>query len=197
MKKIGRYISSAVHVFKMRKVCQLIFCSCLFNSFLFILITGFAVKPQSEAEEYNLKAAFIYNFTMYIEWSGFIAEEEFIIGIIGNSQINEPLAQIARTKTVNGKKIIIQNFDNPEEIIFCHILFISRDTTFPLKTILARANFNGTLIVSEKRGFAEQGTAINFVIDNDKVKFEANTKAIRSAGLTASSQLLKLARIVE
>jgi len=144
-----------------------------------------------------MKAAFIYNFTKYVEWKAATGENEFVIGVIGDSPINTPLAEVVKTATVDGKKIVIKQFNKPADIGFCHILFISRNSTVPLDDILAKTAGKSMLIVSEQDGYAEQGTAINFVIVNRKLKFEANVKAINAAGLTASSQLLKLAIITK
>jgi hypothetical protein len=167
---------------------------CFFSLFIFCFFT--VQQPKEKAEEYNLKAAFIYNFTKYVEWSAASTSNEFVIGIIGSSLINDPLVEIVKTETVNDKKIIIRQFSKPEDISFCHILFIPQKTTFPLDEILAKTS-KGTLVVSEKNGYASQGTALNFVIVGNKLKFEANVKAINAAGLTASSQLLKLAIIIK
>lgn len=151
---------------------------------------------QSQEEEYNLKAAFVYNFTKYVNWGLFTPEDEFIIGIVGASPIYEPLEEIAKTKTVNDKKIVIRRFDKPEDITFCNILYIPKDCPIPLYTIFSKVN-QGTLTISEEEGLARQGTAFNFVLVKDKLRFESNIRAITSAGLKASSQLLKLAIIVQ
>jgi hypothetical protein len=153
-------------------------------------------RQKHQANEYNLKAAFIYNFTRYIEWKAAEGENEFIIGVIGASPINNPLMEIVKTEMVDNKKITIRQFNKSEDISFCHILFISQKSSVPLEDILAKTN-KGTLIISEQDGYAEHGTAINFVVVNHKLKFEANVKAINAAGLTASSQLLKLAIIIK
>lgn len=163
----------------------------------FFITCSFTGLQQGQAKEYNLKAAFIYNFTKYIEWNEPADENEFIIGIIGESSINDPLAEIVKTETVDNKKITIRRFTKPSEITSCHILFISHNCSIPLEDILAKITSKGTLIISEKNGYAEQGTAINFVIVKQKLKFEANVKALNAAGLTASSQLLKLAIIIK
>jgi YfiR/HmsC-like len=165
---------------------------------LFFIVCSFTPRQQKDkASEYNMKAAFIYNFTKYIEWKSSPDENEFIIGVIGSSPINDPLGEIVKSATVDSKKITIKHFSNPSDISFCHILFISRNAGLPLEDILAKTNGKSMLIVSEQDGYAGQGTAINFVIVKSKLKFEANTKAINAAGLTASSQLLKLAIIVK
>ncbi len=149
-----------------------------------------------ETKEYSLKAAFIFNFTNYIDWSGTESRDEFIIGVIGNSPINSPLEEIAKNKTVKDKKIILRQFNNANEISFCHILFIGRETPVPLRDIFAKTG-KGTLTVGEQAGYAKEGIAINFIIINNNLKFEANTKTMQTAGLKVSSQLLKLAIVVE
>jgi hypothetical protein len=170
----------------------------LFTSLLFFTVFSFSIWAQNDrASEYNLKAAFIYNFTRYIEWKAETGENEFIIGIIGASPIDDPLGEIVKTETVDNKKITIKRFNKPADISFCHILFISRNAGVALDDILTKTSGKGMLIISEQNGYAELGTAINFVIINRKLKFEANVKAINSAGLTASSQLLKLAIIIK
>jgi hypothetical protein len=165
---------------------------------LFFTACSFTILGQKDqSSEYNLKAAFIYNFTRYIDWKQEPDENEFVIGIMGASPISDPLGEIVKTETVDNKKIIIKRFNKPADISFCHILFISQNAGVALEEILAKTAGKNMLIVSEQDGYAEQGTAINFVVVNRKLKFEANVKAINSAGLTASSQLLKLAIIVK
>ena len=163
--------------------------------FLFLLMTGFSAMSQSEAEEDNLKAAFIYKFTKYIEWNAASGEKEFVIGVIGDSPIYDALEQIAATNRVNDMRISVRRFNNADEISFCHILFIARHNTISLRSILTQIS-KGTLTISEQDGFAKQGTALNFVVTGSSLKFEANMKSINSAGLKISSQLLKLAILV-
>lgn len=152
---------------------------------------------QGGRKEANLKAVFIYNFTRYIEWDSTLAGgNDFVIGIIGPSSVTLPLIEIARNNRVDNKRILVRRFDKPEEISFCHILFIPQNIPFSLASILERTP-KGVLTVSESNGFAKQGTGFNFFISRDKLKFEANLKTLFLAGLKVSSQLLKLAVIVD
>jgi len=150
---------------------------------------------QGSVREANLKAAFIYNFTKYIEWDSSAVQKDFVIGILGPSPVSGYLLEIAKTKSAKNKRILIYHYNKPEEIGSCNILFIPEKTVFPLSTILEHVG-KGVLTISEQPGYANQGTALNFVIINDKLKFEANLKAMYTAGLNASSQLLKLAIII-
>jgi hypothetical protein len=97
---------------------------------------------------------------------------------------------------VANRKITIKNFDKPEDITYCNILFIPKKIPYALRSVLEKVG-RGTLTISEESGYAKQGTSFNFIINNDKLKFEANLKALYLAGLKASSQLLKLAIIVD
>ncbi len=166
---------------------------------LFVLCSLFtkASSAQAKEREADLKAVFIYNFTKYVDWGTTTQGDDFVIGVIGSSPVTESLKEIANGNAVDDKKIIIRNFSKPEDISYCQILFIPRNLPFSLESILKKVN-NGVLTVSEEPGYAQSGTALNFFINReDKLKFEANVKAINSEGLKASSQLLKLAIIVD
>jgi hypothetical protein len=164
--------------------------------FIMALPVSGTVMGQQQEREANLKAAFIYNFTKYIVWDTTAAGNNFVIGIIGNSPVTGPLMEIAKSNNVENRKIVIKRFARPDDITNCDILFIPGSLPFSLESILGKLN-RGVLTISEEEGYAKMGTAFNFVIVNDKLKFEANLKAISSEGLKAGSQLLKLAIIVD
>jgi hypothetical protein len=147
----------------------------------------------SANSEYKLKAAFLYNFTQYFDWD--IAGGDFVIGVLGSSPITDQLEQIAKIKTVKDKRIVIRQLESVGEIGACHILFVASSSSAPLSAVLEKAG-RGTLTVCERNGYGARGAPINFIIVDNKLRFEANLKAINAAGLRASSQLLKLAIIV-
>ena len=162
---------------------------------LLLCCLAVAAAAQQLVQEANLKAAFIYNFTKYIDWNHYDSSNTFTVGIIGPSPVIASLNEIAKTNTVGDKKIDVKVFDNPDQIEFCNILFISKTSPYPLPSILDKVN-KGTLTISEEPGFAIRGTAFNFVIKNGRLKFETNLKALSDAEIKAGSQLLKLAIIV-
>ena len=156
-------------------------------------ITAFTdVKPEDE-----YKAVFIYNFTKYIEWPGNDISDSFEIAIIGESEITIPLKEIAKKKLVNNRKIKIVVYQDVRDINMCHILFISASENKRLHDILQKVKNTNILTISDSMGFAEEGVAFNFVIDDGKLKFEINSNVINKTGLQVSSQLLKLAILVE
>jgi len=160
----------------------------------FLLFGGRAAAQEKETEP-NLKAAYIYNFTRYINWEGDRKEGDFIIGEMGYSGIDSSLEAIARNYLVDNRRIVLRHYGGPEAIGYCHVLFIPAKCRYAVRSILERLG-RGVLTVSERKGYAREGVALNFVIVNDKLKFEANEKAMSNMGLKASSQLLKLAILV-
>lgn len=167
-------------------------------TFLLAFLTAIGYgQSRTEAEELNLKAAFIYNFTRFIEWDDDVFPNEFTIGILGNSMIEDPLQEIARSHKATNKEIKIKRFNSINEIEKCNILFISKSFKAPLTDLLTKTDLKKTLIIGEKTDYAKLGACINFVIVDKKLKFEVNKKALTDAGLKVSSQLLKLAIIVD
>jgi hypothetical protein len=163
---------------------------------LMLVLATWRSYAQSEAEESSLKAAFLFNFTHFIEWDDDVFPNEFVIGVVGNSLIEEPLEEIAKTRKVNNKKIVIKYFKSAADVEKCNILFLSKNSKTPLTEFLEKPELKKTLIVGEKEEYASMGAGINFVIVDKKLKFEINKKSLDGAGLKVSSQLLKLAIII-
>jgi hypothetical protein len=151
--------------------------------------------------EYPLKALFLYNFGSYIEWPSatFVDERQpFVIGVLGASAIEGTLREIAATRTIQGRQIVVEQYASPAALKSCQILFIPRGVG-PAERAEAveRLREREVLIVGESPGFALQGAAVNFFIEANKIRFEINVEAAKRHHLKISSKLLALARIVE
>ena len=171
----------------------------LFKRFLLVIVAGSftgTISAQNARQEANLKAAFIYNFTKYIDWGSYNQDSTFVIGVAGDSPIIESLNAIAAADKIDNKRVVVKTINSGAEISNCDLVFISKECRMSLNYILSKTR-PGVLTISEHPGFAEAGTAFNFVVVNNRLKFEANLKAISAAGLKAGSQLLKLAIIVD
>jgi len=164
-----------------------------FSFFLFGLLAlpWSPARAQDADKEASLKAVFLFNFTKYVEWQN-PNSSQFVIGVVGNSGITPALNQISKSYRVGGRKMVIMNFKKAEEISHCDLLFISAHCGIPVSTAVSQTG-RGTLTVSEEPSGSAAGAAFNFIIKDDKLKFEASLKAINSTGLKISSQLLKLA----
>ena len=166
---------------------------------LFLLLIPFAVTPQSmgsDANEYNLKALFIFNFIKYMEWPQANQNGTFKIVVLGQSDIVESLKKISDEKRINNQKIEIKASEDLDEING-QVLFIPRDMSDRLPECLSKFSGKGMLIVTEGKNLASKGSSINFVMLDNKMKFEINQVAVKNAGLKVSGQLLNLAIVVK
>jgi len=160
---------------------------------LFLMLGGLYANEL----EYKVKAAFLFNFSKFIEWTTPLPQgEPFVIGIVGVDPFGDLLEQTVRNKTINGRSLVVRRYSNVKQLGPCHILFISASERNRLGSILQAVAGTGTLTVSEIESFAALGGMINFVLENNKVRFEINPEATARSGLQVNAQLLKLARVV-
>jgi hypothetical protein len=147
--------------------------------------------------EYQLKAAFMFNFTKFVEWpAGSFTDTEmpFKIGVIGDDPFGGELEAIVQGKKMGSRAFLVKQLKTLAEIKTCHILFISQSERKRLSDIIRAANAGSVLTVSELDRFMQSGGMIRFVMEGNKVRFEINDDAARKAGLRISSKLLNLAR---
>ncbi|MEA3444035.1 MAG: YfiR family protein [Bacteroidota bacterium] len=161
-------------------------------SVLLLLFTTIAVYGQKE----RFEAIYIYNFTKKIEWPKEANTGDFIIGILGDSKIVPELKKVANAKKVGSRAIKVKEFSDVPEIENCHILFVVPDESTKLSAAQKKLVNNPTLFVTDKKGMAKSGSAINFIEKNGKLKFELNKSNATKKGLKVSTDLEKLAIIV-
>ncbi|EMR02921.1 YfiR family protein [Cesiribacter andamanensis] len=157
------------------------------------LFLGAQHSVQAQGTDYKFHTVFIYNFTKYIKWPDEAPAGSFVIGVLGKSGITEPLKEMAATKTVNGKPIEIKIYNTVEEIKDCHMMFIPTDRSKDLAAIRSKLASQPTLIISEKAGLAQQGSAINFILADGRWKFEVNQASTELHKLKISQELVKFA----
>lgn len=150
--------------------------------------------------EYTLKALFLYNFGSYVEWSpeAFGGNDRpFVIGVLGHSPVEATLREIASTKTIGGRRIVIERIPSAAAMVPCQILYIPQDVGLQGQQMAVESIGSAqVLIVGESPGFARRGAVVNFYVEANKIRFEINVDAARERGLTISAKLLSLARII-
>lgn len=159
--------------------------------------SAFAQSP-SPSLEYQVKAAFLYQFFKFVEWppQAFDATNQIIcVGVVNGGPMATAL-QSVDGKEAKGRRVVVRRFTEPEDLEFCHILFISSGMEGRLGEILERLKGTSTLTVSDIDGFARRGGMINFIMVENKIQFEINVETAEKANLQISSHLLRLARIV-
>jgi hypothetical protein len=164
-----------------------------------LLIAGMTAHSQ-QYTEYELKAAYLFNFGKFVQWPEETFKkptDPFIIGIYGNDPFGNILQQTIQNKTLQNRQIIIINITNIEDASLCQILFICKTNKFYLNKILQNISNKPILTVGDNiEDFCESGGIINFTGQHSQKRFEINNKASTRVLLTISSKLLALSRIV-
>lgn len=163
---------------------------------LFIFSSGFKLNNNIDTNA-KIKAVFIYNFTKYIEWPQTYKEGEFTIGIIGETPLYSELIKMTETKKVANQTLEVKKFSSPADVTKCHILYVSKDKSSSLGDIIKQLKNNSTLLVTEENGLMDKGAGINFIIKDNRQKFELNKSNVERYKLKVSSNLEALAFTVK
>lgn len=162
-----------------------------------LLFTG---KGSAEvSKEYQIKAAYLYNFTKFVEWSPQhfkSADSPILIGILRKNPFGDELAKIVQDRKVNGREIRIIILNSIKDANTVQVLFIGQGEEKNFSRDLLLLQKSGVLTVGETRKFTELGGMITFAVIADKVRFEINQGTAEESGIRISSQLLKLASFV-
>jgi hypothetical protein len=161
---------------------------------LFGLFCVVMMPIQAQTQIPRAQAIFIYNFSRLVEWPVAYKSGPFIIGVFGNSTVANELETYASGKKVGIQDILIKQYRSAEEISTCHILFIPFAKTKQLPDILKAVQDKNTLLITEKNGALDEGSAINFVLLADRIKFEVQADNITKYGLKYSSKLQEMAK---
>jgi hypothetical protein len=158
-----------------------------------------AAPPQTaKPTEYQVKAAYLANFVKFVEWpAGAIAspDEPFNICVLGADPFGPALDAALSGESVDRHPLAARRLANAREATGCRLLFIAGDAG-EVKRGLDAVEKTSVLTVSDYSQFLKRGGMIQFVLDGNKVRFEVNLAAAKNAGLTLSSELLKVAAAV-
>jgi len=167
--------------------------------FLLILFAPLFLSAQVSTSEYQVKAAFLFNFTQFVEWpeSSFSNSQiPAVIGILGKDPFGNYLQDMIAGEAINHHPLLIKHFSSVEEVANCHIVFINISDKKTLQAIIDKLKGKTILTVSDASRFSKLGGMIQLSTRDDKVTIEINLNAIKAENLVVSSKLLKLSQIV-
>ena len=152
------------------------------------------VQAQA-ANEYQVKAAFIFNFAKFVEWPADAVGDggALVVGVVGDDPFGGALDRL-NGNTANGRALRIKRFRGRDDLRACQVLFISTSEDSHLKKIMESIRGTSVLTIGEMPQFNQSGGMIRFVIQNNKVRFEINAAAAGQARLRISSKLLALSK---
>jgi len=164
-----------------------------------VFFCNIAAAQSEQLSEYEVKAAFLFNFTKFVEWpeSSFDdSQTPIVLGIIGDDPFGDNLARIVAGQKVQGRGIVIRKESLGDDLRRCHVLFVSASERLHSAQILSSIQPASVLTVSDMDGFAEAGGVIQFVMQENRVRFVVNLDAATQNKLRLSAKLLALARVI-
>ena len=169
---------------------------------LALLFGGSCARAESDTTtaEYRIKAAFLFKFVGFVDWPPATfdrADAPFTIGVLGGPTLGNELEQIAAGRQVNGHPVRVRLLGRGDSSAGLQVLFVGRSEAARLNAVAVAAEGMPTLVVSESDGALALGSAINFVVVDDKVRFDVALHSINRAGLKISARLLAVARVVQ
>ncbi|HYX24364.1 MAG TPA: YfiR family protein [Thermoanaerobaculia bacterium] len=163
------------------------------------LATSAAAGAEVAASEYAVKAAFLYNFTKFVDWPPRVFTDErspLKICVLGADPFGKALRSFM-DEEVGGRRLQLLRVDTLNNPAACHVLFVSRSERDRLPQILAAVRGAPVLTVADTPEFLDDGGMVNFVLEGGKVRFEIDPEAAERSGIRISSKLLALARHVK
>jgi len=149
--------------------------------------------------EYQVKAAFLFNFAKFVEWPSDNprdADEGFVICVFDDETLAQSLDRAVSGKTVEGRVFRVLRLQSLDDTRSCRMLYLGSNDTPHLSALLKSIRTTAVLTVGNAPGFTRHGGIINFIMQDNRVRFEINPQAADRAGLRISSKLLQLATIV-
>jgi hypothetical protein len=146
-----------------------------------------------KAQEENVIAIAVYNFTRYVDWPADQANKDFYIDVIGHKSVYDKLKEITAGRKVGNRNIVVRYIETSDKIIESQILFVGFWQSKDMPKILDKVKTANTLLITEKDGQIESGSGINFVIRNNAIKFEVKKSNILKYGLILSETLEQMA----
>ena len=166
---------------------------------LWLLLAASNGLGQAKPDEYQVKAAYLYNFGRFVEWPAKLTTANtgsFNICILGEDPFGPALDTTLAGEMIANQKVAARRISSLQESIDCQILFISASEAKRLNKIIESLGNSAVLTVSDIPQFSQRRGMIQLVMEGNRIRFEVNLAATQRAGLTLSSELLKVATAV-
>lgn len=151
---------------------------------------------QVDTVAMSIQAAYLYQFTRFVEWPAADAASTLDICVVGRDPFGAILDQAVQGRHVGGRRVTVVRLPDAEGAAACNLLFLPAGEAARLPELQRMVRNGPVLLVGDGPRFAQSGGMIGFFRDADRIKFEVNPSAAEAAGLRISSRLLGIARVV-
>jgi hypothetical protein len=153
--------------------------------------------PWVHAQQEVFKSLFIYNFTKNINWPTEYQQGDFVVAVVGKDEMYDELKKLAATKTVNAQPLQVILLNNLSEVPKANIVYVTPDKSGSLASVVDYYKNKPTLVICNKSKGCQEGAGINFLLVDNKLKFEICPKNITARQLALSPKLTSLGMVVE
>lgn len=161
---------------------------------IFCLISLRFQQPSNFDASSKIKATYIYTFTRYFEWPDKKKVDNFVIYVVGkNDNLVKFLKELAETKKVGTQTIEIKNSQTFDSKITSNIIYFCPEASKPVSDAASKNKDKGTLVIAEAPGACKSGASLNFIVADNRVKFEYKKSSAVKAGLKTNDDLKPLA----
>jgi hypothetical protein len=164
---------------------------------ILVALIAVACAQAQTADEYQVKAAYMYNFAKFVDWPAKTFDspaQPIVFCVLGQTPLSRPLEDALAGKVVEHRPLIFRQLSDSKQAGKCQILFIGSPDKKPLRQTLDEVKSFNLLTVGETQDFTDEGGVIRFVLDAGRVRLEFNLDAAEEAKLRISSKLLSLGK---
>jgi hypothetical protein len=172
----------------------------LIGACLLLLVPGRLQAESAASKEYQVKAAFLFNFIRFSDWpssSFHDSSSPISIGLLGDDPFGPALDEVIHGETVRGRAIVIRRSHSIADLQTCQLLYISTSEKDRLADIIGELDQHAVLIVSDIDHSAHHGGMIGFFQEGKRIRFEINAASAQEHQVKLSAQLLSLGRVVD
>lgn len=144
-----------------------------------------------------IKASYLYHFSKLVDWPSDFKSGNFVISVMGNSNVHVELVKKYNSKQIGSQQIEVRKVTKTVNISKCHVLYVGKECEDILPDIVKALKDQPTLIVSEGEGTLKKGSDINFIVEDTKLLFELNVKNATEKQLFIGSTLKSLATRIQ
>ncbi len=157
------------------------------------LLVGVSFGYSQVTSISQAQTLYIYNFSRLIQWPSESTSGDFVIGVVGDNELFTNLAAFVSNKKVGTQPIVVKKFDDPQSVARCHIVFVGDGKVSRLSEIIGKLQGASSLIITERKGMINSGSAIDLFMEQDKLRFVMNSNNAEKYNLTVSKSLEDMA----
>jgi hypothetical protein len=158
---------------------------------------GLAVRAADAAESYSedaVKAAFLYRFTGYVDWPPqAVVDPQFTIAVLDADGVASELGRLLQNRQIQNRPAQVRSIKNLRELDGAQMLYIGGSHRDDLHRLISSVAGRPVLVVTNQDGGLDAGSSVNFLLIDQRVRFEISLDAAQGSGLRVASELLAVA----